>query len=488
MTDFIIKSTVSLIVLLGIYHLFLEKEKMHTFNRFYLLFSLVLSFAIPFITIEVVVESLPKPLVSQTAAVPVLIQPQNQVIAAKITTIQKAETNYMPIVLWCLYALATIFLIIRFGKNIYSLIMKAKKSQKVAFNCSTLVLSKEEQLPHTFLQYIFINEDDFNSQNIQQELYTHELTHVRQKHTYDVLFIEILKTLFWFNPILVFYKKAIQLNHEFLADENVVESHKNVSFYQNLLVEKASWNSNLYLASNLNFSVTKKRLIMMTKTTSKSRAFLKKIALVPVLAGLVFASCIEKTAAKDKEPEVWINGERVKESKMNQPISNWKKEQPNENNQTNEAAYFAGVRFIIYKTGTWTKDRVQGKDIILDKTYEELTAEEKDRFKPYLRIPKGHVKKSPTAAELEDYKDSKKYAIWIDDVNVKNTELNNYSPSDIAYVLGSSVMKNARTQKHPQPFQFHFYTHNYFDKKQMGKAPEKYPLDKVEIFDKIIKN
>ncbi|MBC8643669.1 hypothetical protein H9W95_05210 [Flavobacterium lindanitolerans] len=75
---------------------------------------------------------------------------------------------------------------------------------------------------------------------------------------------------------------------------------------------------------------------------------------------------------------------------------------------------------------------MQGKDIILDKTYEELTAKEKDRFKPYLRIPKSHVKKSPTAAELEDYKDSKKYAIWIDDVNVKNTELNKYSPSDIA--------------------------------------------------------
>ncbi|PZO34236.1 MAG: hypothetical protein DCE86_02775 [Flavobacteriaceae bacterium] len=489
MEIYLLKSTASLIVLLGIYHLFLEKEKMHTFNRFYLLFSLLLSFTIPFITIEVAVESLPKPLLlSQSAPNQVLTQTQNQTIAVDVAQVPESETNYIPIILWSLYVMATLFLVIRFGKNIYSLILKAKKSRKVAFNCSTLVLSKEEQLPHTFLQYIFINEDDFNSQNIQQELYTHELTHVRQKHTYDVLFIEILKTLFWFNPILVFYKKAIQLNHEFLADENVVESHKNVSFYQNLLVEKASWNSNFYLASNLNFSVTKKRLIMMTKTTSKSRAFLKKIALVPVLAGLIFASCIEKTAAKDKEPEVWINGERVKESEMNQPISNWKKEQPNENNQTNEAAYFAGVRFIIYKTGTWTKDRVQGKDIILDKTYEELTAEEKDRFKPYLRIPKGHVKKSPTAAELEDYKDSKKYAIWIDDVNVKNTELNNYSPSDIAYVLGSSVMKNARTQKHPQPFQFHFYTHNYFDKKQMGKAPEKYPLDKVEIFDKIIKN
>ncbi|MBU7571172.1 MAG: regulatory sensor-transducer, BlaR1/MecR1 family protein, partial [Flavobacterium sp.] len=264
MEIYLLKSTASLIVLLGIYHLFLEKEKMHTFNRFYLLFSLLLSFTIPFITIEVAVESLPKPLLlSQSAPNQVLTQTQNQTIAVDVAQVPESETNYIPIILWSLYVMATLFLVIRFGKNIYSLILKAKKSRKVAFNCSTLVLSKEEQLPHTFLQYIFINEDDFNSQNIQQELYTHELTHVRQKHTYDVLFIEILKTLFWFNPILVFYKKAIQLNHEFLADENVVESHKNVSFYQNLLVEKASWNSNFYLASNLNFSVTKKRLIMM---------------------------------------------------------------------------------------------------------------------------------------------------------------------------------------------------------------------------------
>ncbi|MEZ0006077.1 beta-lactamase regulating signal transducer with metallopeptidase domain [Flavobacterium sp. 28YEA47A] len=567
MTDFIIKSTVSLTVLLGIYYLFLEKEKMHTFNRFYLLFSLVLSFAIPFITIEVAVESLPKPLVSQLAPAPtpvpapapILIPSQDQAIASRVATVQEAETNYLPVVLWSLYALATTFLVIRFGKNIYSLILKAKKSRRVAFNCSTLVLSKEEQLPHTFLKYIFINEDDFNSHKIQEELYTHELAHVKQKHTYDVLFIEILKTLFWFNPILVFYKKAIQLNHEFLADENVVESHKNVPFYQNLLIEKASWNSNFYLASNLNFSVTKKRLIMMTKTTSKSRALLKKIALAPILSGLLLVSCIENTPANaqtamsatctadpsssDKETEVWINGERVKDSEMNLPLSNWKNKNnqtnevasientsanaqttmsatctagpssgdketevwingervkdsemnlpishwKNKNNQTNEAAYFKGVRFIIYKTGTWTKDRLQGKDIILDKTYDELTAKEKERFKPHLRIPQGTVKKSPTAAELEEYKNSKKYAIWINEVYVPNSELNKYSPSDIAFFSGSSVAKNARTQKHPQPYQFTFYTHAYFDKKQMDKAPAKYPLDKIEIFDKIIK-
>ncbi|WP_343623268.1 M56 family metallopeptidase [Flavobacterium lindanitolerans] len=478
MEVYLLKSTASLIVLLGIYHLFLEKEKMHTFNRFYLLFSLLLSFTIPFITIEIAVESLPKPLLlSQSDPIPVLAQDKSTDIG--VATVQKSGKNYIPIILWSLYALTTLFLVIRFGKNIYDLILKAKKNRKVVFNCSTLVLSKEEQLPHTFLQYIFINEDDFNSQNIQQELYTHELTHVRQKHTYDVLFIEILKTLFWFNPILVFYKKAIQLNHEFLADENVVESHKNIPFYQNLLVEKAFWNSNFYLASNLNFSVTKKRLIMMTKTTSKSRALLTKIAVLPVLAGLISISCIENSAI-------------AKENKSAKAGINWKDatayNMQSNGTQEREATYFAGVRFIIYKSGIQTKTKLEGKDILFDKVYEDLTKEDKERLKPWISvIPKGFVKKSPTENELEGFKNQKSYAIWIDGVNVKNSELNKFKPSDIAFFSGSVILKNARTKKHPQPFQYWFYTHDYFDKNEMGKAPEKYAGDKMEIFKTIIK-
>jgi hypothetical protein len=478
MEVYLLKSTASLIVLLGIYHLFLEKEKMHTFNRFYLLFGLLLSFTIPFITIEVAVESLPKPLLlSQSDPIPVLTQ--DKPIDVGVATVQKSGKN-IPIILWSLYALTTLFLVIRFVKNIYDLILKAKKNRKVAFNCSTLVLSKEEQLPHTFLQYIFINENDFNSQNIRQELYTHELTHVRQKHTYDVLFIEILKTLFWFNPILVFYKKAIQLNHEFLADENVVESHKNVPFYQNLLVEKASWNSNFYLASNLNFSVTKKRLIMMTKTTSKSRALLTKIAVLPVLAGLISISCIENSAIakENKSAKAGINRNDATAYDM----------QSLNGTQEREATYFAGVRFIIYKSGIQTKKKLEGKDILFDKVYEDLTTQDKELLKPWISvIPKGFVKKSPTQNELEGFKNQKSYAIWINGVNVKNSELNKFKPSDIAFFSGSVILKNARTKKHPQPFQYWFYTHDYFDKNEMGKAPEKYAGDKMEIFKTIIK-
>jgi len=150
------------------------------------------------------------------------------------------------------------------------------------------------------LSSIYINQNDFENRQIEQELFTHEIAHVKQKHTLDVIFIEILKTLFWFNPIFIFYKKAIQLNHEFLADETVLSAHSNVNFYQELLLNKISVSQPIYLTSNLNFLSTKKRLIMMTKITSKSRALImKSLAVLGVLT--IFLSFSFKPLPLDKK-------------------------------------------------------------------------------------------------------------------------------------------------------------------------------------------
>ncbi len=452
MIDFILKSTLSLGLLYAVYILLLEREKMHNFNRFYLLFGLLFSFLIPFFTFEIYVES--------TA---VAVQNTVQSLPVSIVFLEE-KTNSVPLILWSVYALVSIALLSRFVLNLINIEQKIKANTTQKIQNATLVLLEEKVLPHTFLSYIFINKDDFENKKIEGELFSHELTHVRQKHTLDILFIEILKTIFWFNPILIFYKKAIQLNQEFLADENVVQSHKNVPFYQNLLVEKASWNNTFYLASNLNFLVTKKRLIMMTKTTSSKTIFFKKIAILPVFTLMIYFLCFE-TVAQQKNQTSTTQSEK---SKISDDV------------KLND--YFAGVRFKLYKNGYNTKTEVIGKNLIFDKKYEELTTEDKAKFKTWLKIPKATVKKSPTKKELEDYKDSKKYAIWIDNKNVPNSELNKYTPEEIAYFSGSAVLKNARTKEHPQPFQFWFFTHPYFDKNNMGKKPTKYPGDKVELF------
>ena len=284
MTDFLIKSTLGLVVLLGVYHLLLEKEKMHRFNRFYLLFALVFSMVIPFITIEVV----------QEMAQPTVTAGNIQILPATAVVVQ--ETNYLAIALWGLYGLVTVVLGFRFLRNVVQISKKMKSNTPIAYQNAQLILVPEKTLPHTFLNTIFINETEYHNREVEAELYTHELTHVTQKHTLDILFIEVLKTVFWFNPIFILYKKAIQLNHEFLADEKVVHSYNNVPFYQSLLLSKANANPTFYLASNLNYLITKKRLLMMTKTTSTAKAITKQALLLPAVTALLFSLCTKVVA------------------------------------------------------------------------------------------------------------------------------------------------------------------------------------------------
>lgn len=364
MIDFIIKSTLSLSVLLAVYHILLEKEKIHQFNRFYLLFSLVFSLSIPFITIEVIQQSI-NPLIAKTT-----------IKSGEPTmTVIEDSMSYWLISLWGLYAIVTTALTIRFMKNIWKLTSREKSNPVIDYKKAKLVLLKEKILPHTFLDTIYINETDYHNRKIEAELYTHELIHVTQKHTLDILFIEILKMLFWFNPIFIFYKKAIQLNHEFLADEKVVKSYNNIPFYQNLLLSVANANSNYYLASNLNYSITKKRLIMMTKTTSASRAMLKKLILMPLLSALIFFTCV-KTIAQEKKVESTM---------------------VSENQATGMEKYFENTIFKISDaTG----------NIISEKKFNQLTTEEKKNIPPPpppVIAPTSNQEKSK---QLEDQKNA----------------------------------------------------------------------------------
>jgi hypothetical protein len=392
-------------------------------------------------TIEVI-EEVTKPILQNT--------PIETIQGSSVAFVE--ETNYLYIIICSIYGLVTFLLSIRFMRNILKIFSKIKRNTRINYKNATLVLLKEKVLPHTFLHFIFVSEIDYKNQKIEAELFSHELTHVTQKHTFDVLFIEILKTIFWFNPIFIFYKKAIQINHEFLADEKVVKLHDNVPFYQNLLLSKANENQPFYLASNLNYSITKKRLIMMTKTTSQTKALYKQIALLPLIFGLLLFLCL-KTVAQEKTATSVLF------------------QKPAKNGTTNDSrdTYYAGVQIIV-------KDN--SRNTIINKKYEELTLEEKNRFLNY--VPSPMVKKTPMEKEFNNWKNEKDFAIWLDGKNIPNSELDKYTTKDIAYFTGSFVHKNARTKKHPQLHQFSLYTLSYFDE-NLKNAHKKFSGKKIEI-------
>lgn len=416
MIDFLIKSGISLAIFLSFYHLVLEREKMHRFNRFYLLSTIVISLVLPFITFEFVKIIPAAQQIERLTSIPVSFEAVPETI------------DYTPIILWMLYGLVTFAMCVRFGKNIWKLISKSNSNPKVSYKNAQLVLVDEKAIPHTFLNNIFINVDDYNNRNIEAELYTHELAHVTQKHTLDILFIEFLKTIFWFNPVFVFYKKAVQLNHEFLADEKVVECCNDIPFYQNLLLQKGT--ETVYLASNLNYLVTKKRLIMMTKNHSKNSAILRKIAIVPVLAGLIFSICF-KVVAQEKATVA----------------------KPTDGNKDKiRDNYYSGVRIILNDTRTNLK---------IDKMYEELTLEQKRSYLDW--VPDIMIEKEIPEALFERMK-TKNLAVWIDNRVSSKEEISKHKRSDFSYYSYSFVHKNARSKRFPQEYQYTLYTKDYFDK------------------------
>ncbi|WGH74069.1 M56 family metallopeptidase [Tenacibaculum tangerinum] len=294
MITYFIKSGICLALLLVFYHLVLEREKMHQFNRFYLLGSVLFSFVAPLYKIYIEV-----PLPASKVFVPTTI---NNTLTTEVVTPQIETINYTQF-LWFAYLLIASILLIRFLKNLRSIYIKVKRHQKIKKEKATLVLVDDNICPHTFWNYIFINKEEYNSNKIETELYTHELTHATQKHTFDVVLIELLHVVFWINPIFIFLKKAMKLNHEFLADTNVITTCKNTTKYQYLLLNRAAWNNEYYLASNLNYVLTKKRLLMMTKQSSRINMLLKKLAVIPLFVGSTFLFA-ERVAAYENNSEL----------------------------------------------------------------------------------------------------------------------------------------------------------------------------------------
>ncbi len=292
MITYFTNSGICLLLLIVTYHLFLEKEKMHTFNRFYLLFSIVFSLLIPFIKLNIDLTWLFQ--ASQESI--------NQVHFSNVTNIKPKTISSNFTILFFIkvvYGIGFLLMVIRFCKNLFTIAILKKKGSVIYKDGYKIILLDKKCSPHSFLKTIFINKESYKKNQIDDCLFEHEKTHIKQKHSLDILFIEFIQIIFWFNPILYFYNKAIKLNHEFLADAAVINSMNDNTIYTKTLLQNIFQNNPNYLTSSLNYSLTKKRFIMMTKNKSKTRTFLKQCAVIPLFICFILLFST-KTIAQNK--------------------------------------------------------------------------------------------------------------------------------------------------------------------------------------------
>lgn len=195
-----------------------------------------------------------------------------------------------------IYVLICVILLIRFVFNLEKIIRLINNSGKDLNSFPRIVLSEEKILPYSFFQYIIVSKTEYEKGQIDKDLIIHEQAHCKQLHSIDILLIEIIKIFFWFHPLIWIIKKEIQLNHEYLADNKVLQT-QSLKNYQNKLLNLVFRNNSTVLASNFNYSLTKKRLTMMAKNNSSTKCILRKISVIP----LVLILAITLTFSQEKE-------------------------------------------------------------------------------------------------------------------------------------------------------------------------------------------
>lgn len=271
-------------ILLLFYKCTIEDVVMHNFKRAYLLGALILSLLIPISPTGYSYNTVSYDTLESTSSLTLIEE-----LILNTNQVEPVFSLSLPFTIAIIFLLISGLFFIQFYRNITSLIRKASVNNSRAYHTTRLILIEEIIAPHTFLDKIYINKQDYLDGRINEKLLTHERAHADQRHSWDIIFIEALICLFWFNPLLKMYKQSIQLNHEFLADEVVVNKYQQIKNYQYLLLDTIKNNNQISLASSINFSLTKKRLEMMTKKSTARRKHLLVLSMLPMILLLLVA-------------------------------------------------------------------------------------------------------------------------------------------------------------------------------------------------------
>lgn len=303
MTTFLIYSlqTIVLQVLfLAVFEILFKKETFFKANRFYLLGSLILSLLLPLIQIPV------EAIVHEQA----VYQLKEIVITKNVSEIylKNGLENYSSVFMFYLIGVAffSALFIFKVGK-LLTYIMSAKKSNQ---NKGNIILVSNSNQAFSFFNKVFIGADN---QNIDVIL-KHELVHAKQLHSLDILFMELLKIIFWFNPILYLYHNRIVALHEFEADFKSADSDRK-KYFEVLLCEVLNCNSISFTNNFYNQSLIKKRIVMLQKSKSKKHGVVKYLLAIPVivLSMTLFSTTVVAQETKKLEQKV----EKVVEKKAN---------------------------------------------------------------------------------------------------------------------------------------------------------------------------
>ena len=294
-----IKAAVALAVFYMFYRLLLRKETFHRLNRAVLVGTAVLAFILPFCIITI-----HKPIEMETLALtPAEALPEAQ--ATALESLVEVNTPWWPLVLAILFWTGVALVLARVLVSILSIFRIIKRGQLVRVEDGSKVYVTERDIdPFSWMKYIVLSRKDWEGDHAP--ILAHEKAHIGFGHTFDLLVVDILSAIQWFNPAVWMLRADLQELHEYEADDAVLRAGADIKEYQYLLIRKAVSKSGYSVANSFNHSILKNRITMMSKSKSPLARGLRALYLLPLVClgiGLQ-AQTVYVPVGKDSEKNV----------------------------------------------------------------------------------------------------------------------------------------------------------------------------------------
>jgi beta-lactamase regulating signal transducer with metallopeptidase domain len=289
---YILKSSLCLAVFYLFFMVALSKDTLYRFNRYIIVVLFALSLLLPFINISVGSET---PYSGMALNIEALLA-----MANSNNVVEEAPSATPSVLIWIL-VIYFIGVITAFGRALISFVqmikmLRQKDSQKSSLTGGiTLIIHDKVQAPFSWMKYIVISDRDYMESG--DEIITHELAHIYNRHSLDLIVAEAVKIIHWFNPAAYLLKRELQNIHEYQADEAVIKNGIDAKKYQLLLIKKAVGDRLYSMANSFNHSKLKNRITMISKKKSQKKAALKALLLLPLSMFAIAAFATEEVSA-----------------------------------------------------------------------------------------------------------------------------------------------------------------------------------------------
>ncbi|MCG8581297.1 MAG: M56 family metallopeptidase [Bacteroidales bacterium] len=327
------------------YILFFRKETYFTFNRIYLVTSMVIALLLPLSNVQLSLDSGEKignalatigefrnyyeELILMTEPdfmvgneLPAVAEGKPIEQSLNINSEPEHSSFSLSSLLLYIYISGVLFFTFRLLLLVYNLYRIIRKNNVIHSEGYNIVLIKDDMPSFSFINWIFVNKEALQPEEFEQVI-THEKVHVQHKHSVDLLLAHIITIFQWFNPLTWRIQKSIKTCHEYIADRQVIDQGHELFDYQSLLLSQLISIRSVELVNNFNLLSIKKRIAMMNKIKSGNSAKLKALLVIPmvIFAFFFFANMTGKTLIAENNTEAMkVNLIPVQESAPTQVV------------------------------------------------------------------------------------------------------------------------------------------------------------------------